>query len=320
MKIFFLLLFSLPFLLSAADSRKGGNTPPSRKIQFERALKKGDFFSCFVRIGRVQEYSLALPGAGAPIERKDVIELSLTGLLHIREVNEKGQTKKFSLHIASVTGACNGMEIDSNLWRGQELSGEFSASAAGGTLFQCPGLKRPLKREEEQLFRALFPGGGANSLSALTSPSLTLREKEKFPLQLDPLLRSLAARKIANNKEALAGEGEYLGRSSFRGIPCDKFKFRIISRKVPGYDLKYQAEILLPADPAAGSSLQIYRNAREFINKIISSSNQFAAGARLSQLVTEEASITLLPESDPHLPGKKKEETGGFHQLLKPRK
>jgi hypothetical protein len=174
--------------------------------------------------------------------------------------------------------------------------------------------------DEKLLFQALFPGGEAGSLADFTTPFLTLREKEKFPLQLTSLLASLAARKITDKKDALSGEGEYLGKTKFRGIECHKLRIHFAAKNVPGYDLRYQAELLLPEDPDLGPPLQIYRNAKEFLKRTISSSNQFAAGGRLSQLVSEETSITLMPESAPQLPGRENRgKSEGFHQLLRPR-
>ena len=317
--LFCFLLFISSFYPVSRGGEPGGTFPAPRKICFKRTLKKGDFFSCFARINRSFEYTLALPGA-KNIERKEVLALSLAGILRIQEVNHKGQPEKISLYISSITGSRNGKEIRSRDWKGQELLGDFPRNREFGPQFRAPGLKRELTADERVLFQALFPGGDAGTLADFTSPFLTLREKEKFPLQFTSLLASLAARKITDKKDALSGEGEYLGKTKFRGIECHKLRIYFTANNVPGYDLRYQAELLLPEDPAFGPPLQIYRNTKEFLKRTISSSNQFAAGGRLSQLVSEEASIILMPESAPQLPerdarGKKE----GFHQLLQPR-
>lgn len=316
--ILYLFLLSVPlFSLFPEDGKK---EIPKERIVFKRVLKKGDFFSCFARVDRTLEYTLALPGASRPIEKRDSLHLSLAGILQIRGVNKKGQAEKISLYISSISGSRNGRELKSDEWRGRELLGDLSpALEQGGARFHSPSLKRTLTPDEIHLFRALFPGGDSTSLAAFTSPVLKLRKGETFPLQLTALEKSLAARKIAGQTEKpLTGMGEYQGRVRFRGIDTHKLRFNILSRKVPGYDLRYQAEILLPVKEELGGALQIYRNGREFINKLISSSNQFAAGARLSQLISEEASITLLPESSPDLPGRSPEKKAGFHQLLRP--
>ena len=306
--IFFSILFSLSALLLPAAEKK---VPEKGKIifDFERKVKKGDIFHCFIKLERSLEYLLAISGTEKKLQKYESVSLNFSGTVTAEAVNKSGSMEKITVKISSLSGSVNGSPVSCKNLTGKTLKGDLTLYPVQ---FTFPDRTPVLSAEQQTLLRAVFPPATENALTDLTGKKRSLFPGEKFPLDLTKYRKELAARKIHSTEKNLSGFCRFDGFFPFRGRRCGRFFMEMKSGKIPGYQFRYRATCYIPEKKEEGPATSIQREAVEFLTRNISPANRFASGGQMTMEAKEEASIVLFPVE------KTEEKTykGGFLDLL----
>ena len=305
---FILLFFPASESLSAAETKDSGR----KKIffDFERRVKAGDSFQCFVKLERVMEYLLAVSGVEKKLEKYESISLNFAGHLTVEKVNEAGNMQEVLVRISSLSGSVNGTPVSCEALTGKVLKGDLGISPVK---FFFRDNKQTLSPEQSTLLQALFPPASGNSLPDLTGKTRSFLPGETFALNMEKYRKALAGRKIASTEKNLTGICRFDGLFPFREKKCGRFFLEMKSNKIPGYQFRYRATCYIPEKKEEGPAVSIQREAVEFLTRNISPANRFASGGQLTMEAKEEASIVLLPAGN--LP--QEQPSGGFFDLLK---
>lgn len=314
-KTYFISIFSaVLLLLSAADTLSAAEKKSSggKKIlfDFERRVNKGDSYLCFVKLERVLEYLLAVPGAEKKLEKYESISLNFAGHLTVEKVNTAGNMQEVSVKISSLSGSVNGTPVPCENLSEKVLKGDLKLSPVK---FSFRDTGTALSREQNLLLQALFPPASNNSLPDLTGKTRLLSPGETFPLNTEKYRKALAERKIAGTEKNITGFCRFEGIFPFRGKQCGRFFMELKSDKIPGYQFRYRASCYIPEKKDEGPAVSIQREAVEFLTRNISPANRFASGGQLTMEAKENTSIVLLPAEN--LP--REQPSGGFFDLLK---
>lgn len=305
---FVLFLLLTTGTLSAAEKKSSGG----KKIlfDFERRVNKGDSYLCFVKLERVLEYLLAIPGAEKKLEKYESISLNFAGHLTVEKVNPAGNMQEVTVKISSLSGSVNGSPVPCENLTGKVLKGDLGVSPVK---FSFRDTAISLSAEQNLLLQAVFPPASANSLADLTGKTRHLSPGETFFLNTEKYRKALAERKIASTEKNLTGFCRFEGSFPFRGKQCGRFFLELKSDKIPGYQFRYRASCYIPEKKEEGPAMSIQREAVEFLTRNIFPANRFASGGQLTMEAKEDASIVLLAADS--LP--QEQPSGGFFDLLK---
>ena len=274
----------------------------AQTIDFDRPSRIGEERSARIRQRLTREYTFLLPGAGEPIKTVETMDLVMLAGIKVLEVNDKKLPVKLEIRPEILGGTLNGRRIVPEELIGKTFIGDLSSypcmfSSADGT---------PLSKNAETVLAALFRVQSGASYSEILGKPRKFQPKERWTLNADPILRSLAGRELRQevSPEKIQSLAVFGPEFKVDGIPCTVVDLTFRTMGTHSYDFRTKVKLTLPIKKSDGGMLRLQREGVEVVDRKIISNDPAAAGASVHLVTTEQMEAVYVSPSKPARPAK----------------